>query len=141
MRRILPRPLVLALLALAPVARSQPADSTHAALPPLPTIRAARLEGSIHVDGRLDEAAWAAATPVDEVSQLDPDEGRPASALTTVRVLIGGDALYIGARLYDSEPGRVKGALARRDDNTSSDLFEVYIDSYHDHLTASRFRV
>jgi len=138
-----PLPAVtLALLAIAATARSQPADSSRvSALPPLPTIRAARLAGSIRVDGRLDESAWAAAPAATGFTQLDPDEGKPASERTEVRVLIGDDALYIGARLFDSEPGKVKGLLARRDDGTSSDLFEVFIDSYHDHLTAARLRV
>src|SRR5437870_5503671 len=124
------------------VAFAQPSDSAsvtrYAGI--VPTIRAARLAGSIRIDGRLDEAGWGAATPATEFTQLDPDEGKPASERSEVRILIGDDALYIGARLYDSEPGKIKGLLARRDVGTSSDLFEVFIDSYHDHLTASRFR-
>src|SRR5438552_2859914 len=32
-------------------------------------------------------------------------------------------------------------AAARRDDAIETDIFEVSIDSYHDHLTARRFRV
>jgi hypothetical protein len=141
MRRFAPLVAAFALLAAALAARAGTPDSTRTALPPLPTIRAARLEGSIRVDGRLDEPAWNTATPATEFTQLDPNEGQPASERTEVRVLIGDDALYVGARLFDSEPGKVKGLLARRDDNTSSDLFEVFIDSYHDHLTASRFRI
>jgi hypothetical protein len=141
-----PRPLLAVascLFLAAAVVHAQPADSTGLAghPGPLPTIQAARLTGTIHVDGRLDEAAWNAATPATEFTQLDPDEGKPASERTEVRVLIGEDALYVGARLYDSEPKKIRAKLARRDDATDSDLFEVYIDSYHDHLTASRFRV
>jgi hypothetical protein len=142
-----PRPFVAILLALScfflPEARAQSGQQRIVNVPGagLPTIHAARLAGSIHIDGRLDEAGWNAATPATEFTQLDPDEGKPASERTEVRILIGEDALYIGARLFDSEPGKVRGRLARRDDPTSSDLFEVFIDSYHDHLTATRFRV
>jgi hypothetical protein len=111
-------------------------DHAHA-----PTIRAARLRRDIRIDGRLDDAAWNAAEPIAQFTQLDPHEGMPASESTSVRVAIGEDALYVGARLFDREPHAVKARLARRDDPVESDVFEVLIDSYHDHLTGWRFRV
>ena len=106
-----------------------------------PEVRAGHLSGDLKIDGRLDEPAWAAATPVTSFTQLNPDEGRPASERTEVRVLIGADALYIGARLFDSAPRSIRSALARRDDPVTSDYFQVFLDSYHDHLTAVRFRI
>ena len=106
-----------------------------------PEVRAGHVSGDLKIDGRLDEAAWAAATPVTSFTQLNPDEGRPASERTEVRVLIGSDALYIGARLFDSTPRTIRSVLARRDDPVISDYFQVFLDSYHDHLTAVRFRI
>lgn len=104
-----------------------------------PVVRAAQGAGAIQVDGRLNERAWSAATPVTAFTQTDPREGSPASERTEVRVLYGNDALYIGARLYDSS-GRVSSRLARRDARPSdSDEFTVTLDSRHDHLTAFRF--
>src|SRR5438477_10511838 len=90
-------------------------------LPPLPQLRAAPVTGSIPVDGRLDEPAWAQAEAANEFTQLDPEEGKPASERTEVRVLVGNDALYVGARLFDREAGRIKRPLARRDDPVESD--------------------
>src|SRR4029077_14404250 len=106
-----------------------------------PEVRAGRASGDIKIDGRLDELDWAAATPVTAFTQLDPREGEPASERTEVRVLVGADALYVGARLFDSAPRSIKSVLARRDDPVTSDYFQVFIDSYHDHLTAVRFRI
>lgn len=106
-----------------------------------PRIVAARLDGAIRLDGVLDDAAWAEAIPATEFTQLDPEEGKPGSERTEVRVLVGDDAVYIGARLFDREPSKVKARLSRRDDSIETDIFEVSIDSYHDHLTARRFRV
>lgn len=63
-----------------------------------PQVRAARVQGGITVDGHLDEASWTLAEPATEFTQTDPDEGKPATERTEVRVLIGEDALYIGAR-------------------------------------------
>jgi len=107
-----------------------------------PVVRAAAVRGSVRVDGVLDESAWTRATPVTAFTQRDPDEGAPASERTEVRVLIGADALYIGARLYDGEPARIVGRLTRRDAALEeSDAFLVLLDSYHDHLTAFGFGI
>src|SRR4051812_6729037 len=102
---VLSAPLFFALVATLQNPSPSPHDSA-------PAIRAARVQGAIAVDGRLDESAWAAAQPASEFTQTDPAEGQPATERTEVRVLIGDDALYIGARLHDREPNRIKAALA-----------------------------
>lgn len=109
-----------------------------------PTVTAVRVQRPPDIDGRLDDPAWAEAPAVMELLQVDPDEGRPASESTAVRVVYDDAALYVGARLYDSEPGRVDRRLGRRDAfsfSDQSDLFRVLLDSYHDHRTAFRFEV
>ena len=93
------------------------------------------------VDGRLDESSWAGAEPATDFTQTDPAEGQPATERTEVRVLIGDDALYVGARMHDREPQRIKAALARRDEEVEADEFDVYLDTFHDHLSGVRFRV
>jgi len=134
--------LVLALLLVAPAASAAPADSSHAYRhADAPVLHAAPLRDNIRVDGRLDEAAWAAAEPMDHFTQRDPHEGEPVSERTEVRILIGDDALYVGAHLYDREPSKIRRRLVRRDEDLASDFLAVLIDSYHDHLTAFRFRV
>ena len=135
-------PLALALAAGLQGPTTPPRDSSpptgHAAAPRL---RAAHLQGVVTIDGRLDEGAWAGAEPATEFTQTDPAEGRPSTERTEIRVLIGDDALYVGARLFDRESGRVKAALARRDDDVEADEFDVYLDTFHDHLSGVRFRV
>ena len=135
-----PLPLAFAFMAAlqGPVPRASVSADRHATAP---EIRAGRLQGTITVDGHLDEASWARAQPASRFTQTDPAEGQPASEVTEVRVLIGEDALYIGARLHDREPQRIKAALARRDDDVEADEFDVYLDTFHDHLSGARFRV
>jgi hypothetical protein len=143
----LPRPHALSVaifilpFAITRSAHGQQRDTTTYHHEAAPVIHAARLNGSIHIDGSLDDAAWSQAEPVSEFTQLDPEEGKPCSERTEVRVLIGDDALYVGARLFDHDASRIKARLARRDDAVESDAFTVSIDSYHDHLTARVFRV
>ena len=103
-----------------------------------PRATAVRIPGSIRVDGRLDDAGWVDAPPISHFTQVDPAEGEPATEPTEVRIVYDAEALYVGAKLYDS--GEVRTRLARRDAPVpDSDLFSVFIDSYHDHLTAYRF--
>ena len=106
--------------------------------PEAPLVPAVRASSSIRIDGMPDEAAWAAATPMTNFTQIDPFEGEPVSQPTEVRFLYDAAALYIGGRFYDSGP--IMTRFARRDAGVSdSDLFTVSIDSYHDHQTSYRF--
>ena len=106
-----------------------------------PTAAAARRSGPVDIDGRLNEAAWQAATPVTEFFQNDPNEGQPASERTEARILIDDAALYVGIRMFDSEPQKIQSQLARRDESIEGDLVELILDSYHDHLSAFLFRL
>ena len=87
-----------------------------------PAAVAALRNGPIQIDGRLDEPAWQAATPVTEFIQNDPNEGQPASERTEARILFDGDAVYVGMRLYDREPQLIQSQLARRDESIEGDL-------------------
>jgi len=104
-----------------------------------PIMTAAPLIGSIQVDGILDETAWQNAEPTTSFTQLRPNEGESVSERTEVRVLVGSDALYIGARLFDSEPDQIRAALVRRDVVSDFDYMMVYLDSRHDHNTSFIF--
>ena len=109
---------------------------------PVPSARAARKNGQVTLDGRLDDAAWQAATPVTEFTQVDPNEGQPASQRTEMRFLFDEGALYVGAKMYDTE-GRagVRTSLVRRDASFNSDYMEIVIDGFHDHLGRAFFQV
>ncbi|HEU4455554.1 MAG TPA: DUF5916 domain-containing protein, partial [Longimicrobium sp.] len=103
-------------------------------------VEAARLGGKVEVDGRLDEAAWAAAQPAAAFVQLEPRPGEAATEATEARVLYDDEAIYIGIRGHDR--GRISTRLGRRDmELGDSDWFGVVIDSYHDHQTAFSFDV
>ena len=117
-------------------ARARPAS--HVAGPS--TIVALRLDHRVRVDGALDEDVWRTTEPVTAFTQVEPDEGRPVSERTVVRLAYDDDALYVAAMLYDHAP--VSRRVARRDANLGdSDLFAIALDSYHDHQTAFRFVV
>jgi hypothetical protein len=118
------------------------APAVRDALPPLPSLSAVRLDGSIRIDGRLDEAAWSQAKVGTGFIQVDPDNGQPATEQTEVRVLYDDQAIYIGARMFDSEPDKIRARLARRDESVSNaDLIEISIDSYLNRVDGYIFRI
>jgi len=135
-------PLLLAAL-LAPAALGPPPPPP--ARPPRPPaqagepIEAARREGPIELDGRLEEPAWHAAAPFDGFVQIFPDEGRPPGERTEVQVLYDDQTLYVGITCHDSRPGEVARPLGRRDNAPFSDQVIVFVDSLHDRRTAYVF--
>lgn len=106
-----------------------------------PALTAAPRASAIVLDGALDDAAWAAAPPASGFIQREPREGVPAEEDTEVRVLIDDEAIWIGLRMWDSEPERISRQLFRRDDNGQVDYVEVALDSNLDRRTGYVFRV
>lgn len=105
------------------------------------TLEAFKINTSIQIDGRLDEAVWGEADVANDFMQFRPDEGAAASQPTEVRVLYGDGHLYIGAFLYDENPGGIEQTLGRRDDYNRADWFLVSIDSYFNRQDAFSFGV
>jgi hypothetical protein len=134
MRRLL---LALPLFLLAVPLAAQTPDTV-----PRPALRAAPLEGEIRIDGRLDEPIWERAEAATDFTQSYPNPGAAPSQRTEVRVVLGPDALYVGARMYDTHPDSIAAQLARRDaTGIYSDWIHVIVDSRFDRRTAFRFSV
>jgi hypothetical protein len=115
---------------------------------PRPIAQAAPRQGEVSVDGRLDESAWAAATPITNLVQSTPDEGKPPSQRTEVRILYDAGAIYIGARMYDSRGATgIRSALARRDqvmngdNNLTSDRISFVFDTFRDKNSRTWFEL
>ncbi len=137
----LPTPTMLSLL-LALQLAAQPADTAHDAHPNgfrVPRVRAVRVERPPVIDGRLDDEVWGNAPVHSGFVQVTPAEGAPATQGTEVRIAYDDGALYIAARMFESEPARIRRELARHDAGDEGDLFIVALDSYHDHLGAFGF--
>src|SRR5213592_3885141 len=112
--------------------RQDPADSvapTHST----PAARARAVITPPVIDGRLTDPAWLEATPVTGFVQRELHEGAPVTERTEVRIVTDGQALYVGAWLYDTDPsGIVGGEKVRDGDISKSDYFGILLDTYHD---------
>ncbi|MGE3525069.1 MAG: DUF5916 domain-containing protein, partial [Gemmatimonadales bacterium] len=105
------------------------------AFPPLSPpehVRAVRISTPIVLDGILNDPAWHDRPAITAFVQREPNEGKPATERTEVYLSFDADAVYVGARLYDSAPDSIIARLARRDVGTNADRFVVFLDPYHD---------
>jgi hypothetical protein len=131
-----------------PYRQSPPGDDPPAIAPsesspgPAESLHAVRIRGpGPRLDGQLTDREWGDAEVAGGFLQSEPSPDEPATEDTEVRVLLSGDALYIGARLFDTDPQGIHGPLARRDEEIPSDWFYVYLDPNRDRSTAVGFGV
>jgi len=84
------------------------------------------------IDGRLDDDVWAFATPVQDLHEVNPQEFDPPSEKSEIYVIYTRDALYIGARFYDSEPENITSQVLRQGDfSLGDDSFTVIVDPFN----------
>ncbi|MCZ6676745.1 MAG: DUF5916 domain-containing protein [Candidatus Poribacteria bacterium] len=105
-------------------------------------VEACRLDGipPPKIDGRLDDAAWQCAKPVNGFIQLVPDRGQPATDDTEFYIAYDRHHLYVAFRCYDAAPDKVVNRLVRRDRNIyDSDVISFFMDPHHDHRTGYKF--
>ena len=103
--------------------------------------RAPRTSDRPHIDGRLDDAAWRALAADSRFAQSVPEEGRPPTQRTELRVLHDDENLYIAVRCFDTRPREIVERLSRRDRETDADRVTIDIVSGRDNRVAYQFDV
>lgn len=106
-----------------------------------PIVTAVRANQQIVVDGILSESIWNNGNGISGFKQRDPVEGADPSESTVVHVIYDDNAIYIGARMFDTAPDSIGKKLARKDNWVTTDMFYFYIDPYHDKRTGFYFAV
>jgi hypothetical protein len=96
----------------------------------------------VALDGRLGDPLWKEAPVLDRFTQRTPDEGKPATERTEVRVIVTPKTFVVGVVCLDSEAGSIAGRQYDRDGGfESDDWVNVSVDTYLDRRNASFFRV
>ena len=94
------------------------------------------------LDGILDEPIWYEATQINDMHQVEPTEYIQPTQETLVYVYHDDESLYIGARLFDSNPDAMVANVLRQGEAFWSDeLFAVIIDTFNDKRNGYRFQV
>jgi hypothetical protein len=104
------------------------------------TVRIVRAELPPLIDGRPDDVVWQTAALIDDFHQVRPSDGGQPSERTEVRLLYDDDYLYIGARLFDSEPDRITRNVMRHGNALGQDdRLAIVIDPFNTGRNGYRF--
>ena len=126
-------PFLIFLIALGLFSKAQTPNETNYKLLIEPSI------GPIVVDGKLNDAAWAAIAEIEPFRQNFPYDTGVAVHQTRVKVTQDKNFLYIAAVCYQKK--YVVRSLRRDFENSSTDIFTVLIDPFRDKLNGFYFAV
>jgi len=104
-----------------------------------PVVRIGRLERPPSFEHYTTEQPPPGAA-VSGFTQLEPNEGAPATQQTLVYFSYDRTNLYIVFRCEDREPAKIRARLSKRDGFVADDDFVwVRLDTFHDHRRAYQF--
>jgi len=99
-----------------------------------------RIDSIPVIDGKIDEAVWDKAEVLTDFHQTRPSNGAEPSDPTEVFLLYDDDALYIAARMHDSEPDRIAAPTVRHGQGLGrDDRIVIILDPFRAGRGAYRF--
>jgi hypothetical protein len=92
------------------------------------------LEDSPVIDGNiLGEKLWDKVPVIENLKQIKPDYGLPASEKTSIRVAYTNKSFFVAVVCYDTAPDKIVISDSRRDaDLNDEDSFLFILDTYND---------
>ena len=106
----------------------------------LKEVRAVRVDTAPVLDGNLDDAVWQQAEVIDDFHQIRPGDGTEPSERTEVYMIYTEDALYIGARMYDSNPELIAAPVIRHNQGLpGDDRLVIILDPFNTRRVGYRF--
>jgi hypothetical protein len=106
------------------------------------TVQIVRTVDAPLVDGRLDEDIWTRAAVLEELHQIEPTEYAAPTERTRILLAYDAEALYVGVRLWDSEPEQITAHVLRQGEPLwDEDTFWAIVDPRDDRRSGYRFEV
>lgn len=126
----------LAMVCLPSVLAAQaPASAT-----PRKTVSIVRTAVAPEIDGRLDDIVWSDAALVEDLHQYRPSESAKPSEPTRFYLLYDDDFLYVGVRVFESNPDDITARQLLQGGNISNDdNVGLILDPFDTRRTAYRF--
>jgi hypothetical protein len=98
-----------------------------------------RIQGTIILDGHVDEPAWEGISPL-PAAMLAPSFGSEPSERTEFRIAHDDEYVYFSCRNFDSEPSRIQSTSLRRNDSSfTNDICHLFLDTFNDEENALGF--
>jgi hypothetical protein len=124
----------LAMPAVEDEAKAETKSETKAETPPARAMPVAigALETAPVIDGRLDDDIWRNAAVLQNFYQVQPGDNAEPSQKTEVLVAKDSKHFYIAFKCYDTEPGRIRASIPKRDQIFDDDYVGAYLDTFND---------
>jgi len=117
---------------------AQPETITNTAV--MKQFQAVRVATRPVIDGVIDEAVWQQANVVTDFHQIRPGDGAEPSERTELYVIYDDDAMYIAARMFDSEPELISAPTIRHGQGLpNDDRLVVILDPFNTRRSGYRF--
>jgi len=92
------------------------------------------------IDGHIDEPGWSRAAVIEDLHQMTPIEYSEPSQRTEIRILYDDDALYIAARMWDTEAERIVSQNLRQGQQVwGDDFLGIVLDPFNDQRSGYLF--
>ncbi|MDA0280136.1 MAG: carbohydrate binding family 9 domain-containing protein [Proteobacteria bacterium] len=104
------------------------------------SLRAVKVNTAPILDGKLDDPVWRHAEVVTDFHQNRPGDHATPSEPTELYVIYTSDALYIGARMFDSEPDQIAAPTLRHGQGMPfDDRLVIILDPFNQGRAGFRF--
>jgi hypothetical protein len=98
-----------------------------------------QFEGTIQIDGYLQEDAWKNALKIQDFFSYYPVDCQPASEKTAVMLTYNQSALYLAFICFDENPLLIRSTIAKRDDIFDDDHVTLFLDTFNNGKEAYEF--
>ena len=124
----------LVILALCPRVHAQQAGSERK------SVEIVRTDTPPVIDGHIGEPDWSRAAVIQDLHQMTPIEYTEPSQRTEIRILYDDDALYIAARMWDTEAEKIVSQNLRQGQQVwGDDFFGIVLDPFNDQRSGYLF--
>jgi hypothetical protein len=130
-----------AAILLAVVLPASPAAAQHADQGPRPAVTALSIDGSVVLDGSLEDEIWQRAEVARDFTAREPEDRRPAREATEFSVLYSATTLYFGIHAFDSRPDDIVAKEMERDSpmGQNDDSITIVLDTFADRRNCYSF--
>lgn len=97
------------------------------------------LDGSINIDGELNEKQWQNAKIIDLNIVTHPFENTQAPVKTQVLIFEDGETLYLAFKAGDPNPDNIRAHYRDRDKVWNDDIVGIVLDTFNDRRLAYEF--
>ncbi|MGA1150666.1 MAG: DUF5916 domain-containing protein, partial [Flavobacteriaceae bacterium] len=91
-----------------------------------------KIDKSIQIDGKLDEAIWSEAESANDFWQIFPIDSVKANVKTSVKVLYNNEFLFFGIEALSDDPNFIVSSLKRDFSARNNDNVTVVFDTFQD---------